>query len=223
MSQHVLIGQDYREKAFVIHLERIAERRQWMDRQMEVSGFDWSYWSATDSRAFSRADYAGWFGGRYLECPWLTKALGTWACAISHVRLWHALLAVPPKSGTAFVFEDDVQVQPSMAQRWPELVRELPEDWDFVFFNPWDERCIDPRGRHSEHFHRLIRVEATPSTTGYAVNVRRLSVNLPRILPLYEEIDFHLSRRLAVLKLFIYGHADWLVRSDTGFASVREG
>ncbi len=212
-----------REKAYVIHMPRCHERRMWMDQQMPRTGFDWEYWPATDGKNLSREDYAGWFAGRYHECPWLKDAMGTWACAISHIRLWHGLLASPPPSGVGFIFEDDAQVRPGMAQEWPALLKELPEDWDFVFFNPWDERCVDSRARHSEHFHRLIRVEATPSMVSYAVNVRRLTVNLPRILPLDEEIDFHLARRVAALKLFIYSHHDWLARSDTGFESVREG
>lgn len=191
-----------------------------METQMETSGFAWEFWLATDGRDFRREDYSGWFAGRYLECPWLTQAAGTWACAISHIRLWHGLLGSPPPSGIAFVFEDDVAIRPGMAHRWSEVLHELPANWDFVFFNPWDERCIDDRGRHSEHFHRLIRAEATATTGAYAINVRRLSRNLPRILPLDEEIDFHLSRRVAALKQFIYGHADWLIKT-AGLPSVR--
>jgi len=189
---------------------------------MEGAGFQWEFWQATDRNEFEKEHYAGWFDGRYRECPWLSQSLGTWACAISHLRLWHFLLANPPDDGIAFIFEDDAEVRPGMANRWPEIADELPKDWDFVFFGPGDQRCIDSRGRHSEHFHRLIRAEATPSTTAYAINVRRLSVNLPRILPLNEEIDFHLSRRVAALKLFIHGHPDWLARVTGRFPSLRE-
>jgi hypothetical protein len=207
--------------AYVVHLARAANRKTWMEQQMGASGFEWRFWDATDGNEFEKEYYKGWFAGRYHECPWLSQARGTWACAISHVRLWHALLGTPPKDGVAFVFEDDAEIRPGMADRWPEIEGELPMDWDFVFFGPWDRRCIDDRGRHSEHFHRLIRVEATPTTTAYAVNVRRLSANLLRILPLDEEIDFHLSRRLAAMKLFIYGHPDWLAKAAPGFPSVR--
>jgi hypothetical protein len=207
--------------AYVVHLARALNRKSWMERQMSTSGFEWIFWDATDGNDFEKDDYKGWFAGRYYECPWLTQALGTWACGISHIRLWHHLLGSPPKEGLAFIFEDDAEIHPGMADRWPEIAGELPKDWDFVFFGPWDSRCIDDRGRHSEHFHRLIRVEATPTTTAYAVNVRRLSANLQRILPLDEEIDLHLSRRVAALKLFVYGHSDWLARAAPGFPSIR--
>jgi hypothetical protein len=114
-----------------------------MELQMGTSGFAWTFWNATDGNDFEKDHYKGWFAGRYYECPWLSQARGTWACAISHIRLWHALLGTPPKDGVAFIFEDDAEIRPGMADRWPEIEGELPNDWDFVFFGPWDRRCID--------------------------------------------------------------------------------
>ena len=208
-------------KARVIHLPRHRERRDHIERQMEHAGFDWEFWPATDAQGLQRENFRGWLSGRHLDCPWMSQANGTAASCISHLRLWHWLLGIFPDEGVAFVFEDDVEIRPHMARRWLEIRDELPVDWDFTFFSPHDDRCLDPRGRHSEHFHRLIRVEACPAVHAYAVNVRRLSVNLPKILPLLEELDLHLARRLAGLKLFVHGHPDWLARAAPDMPSVR--
>ena len=192
-----------------------------MRRQMARADLDWEFWPATDARTFRRDDFRGWLYGRHLECPWMSQAHGTAASCVSHLRLWHYLLGISPAEGVAFIFENDVEVRPQIAQEWAQICGQLPEDWDFTFFTPHDPLCLDPRGRHSEQFHRLIRVEACPAVHASAVNTRRLSINLPKILPLLEELDLHLARRLAGLKLFIHGHPHWLVRAFLDMTSVR--
>jgi GR25 family glycosyltransferase involved in LPS biosynthesis len=52
---------------------------------------------------------------------------GTIGCALSHYRIWQALLQQPAAHGY-LVFEDDVLFSNDFAQRWPEILRSLPFD-----------------------------------------------------------------------------------------------
>lgn len=67
----------------------------------------------------------------------LTYPPGALGCALSHVRMWK--LAIE-RSEPITVFEDDAVVSADFGVKAPAVLREVPNDWDFVLwgyrFNP---------------------------------------------------------------------------------------
>lgn len=54
-------------------------------------------------------------------------------CALSHLSLYLELAAEPEACANYLILEDDVVLQKDWLERWPEMAKDLPDDYDIVY------------------------------------------------------------------------------------------
>lgn len=107
-------------QAYCINLERNPERRESAQAEFAREGLAVTFFRATDGKA---------------EAPeglLITKS--EWGCADSHIRVWKDM--VENGHEMALVFEDDISLVPNFNLKLQEVLKELPEDWDYVNLDP---------------------------------------------------------------------------------------
>jgi GR25 family glycosyltransferase involved in LPS biosynthesis len=108
---------------YLIHIPAAPKRLELTDRLLKPQNLDIIYWEAETPETF------------------LTKALSNWgsgpnpghmACISSHVSVYMDMIR--RNVSTAFIMEDDLDLEMDMVNMWKEKSQVLPEmNWDFLY------------------------------------------------------------------------------------------
>src|SRR5688572_19695622 len=132
-----------------INLDRRPERWQRMQRAFADQ-------SIGSVRRFSAID------GNEIVLPhdWIYTA-GAYGCLLSHVRVVRE--ARDADASSVLIFEDDIVFDPQFKEKFATFIRELPDDWDMLFFGALHK---DEPVKTSEHIARITQAN---STFAYAI------------------------------------------------------
>ena len=185
---------------YYINCDASIDRRDFMEARAEMLAMH-----GTDLKRFRASTqdelepFKSWFSGRFLTCPWLSRQRGTKACAVSHIRLWHHILANYREP--VLVLEDDVEPAPNIAEYWDKWKDELPSDFGIAFLSLWDSNTN--KKFHSANWTRIINAGSEGGGCHtYIINPQMLPALLDAILPLYQEIDKSTKSLHAAIPLF---------------------
>jgi glycosyl transferase family 25 len=100
--------------------------------------------------------------GKNLEVPsgWLSSP-GAYGCLRSHLALLEQ--ARQDAMPSVLIFEDDTVLDPGFAAKFSEYVRQLPEDWDMLFFGALHGQPV------TKISSNVIRLSHSLSTYAYAL------------------------------------------------------
>lgn len=124
-------------KIVIINLASSTDRRELMAAHLATIGLHGEFFPASDGRQMAQTDVEAIYDEqRATTTEWGTLTRGEIGCALSHRRVWQALL----DSGDAgwLVLEDDAVLAPDVPQ-WLAKLSELTRDGDvvpFVFTSP---------------------------------------------------------------------------------------
>ena len=189
------------DNIYCINLERSVKRRESAQAQFASQGLDVEFFKATDGK---------------IEAPeniFLTKS--EWGCAMSHVRIWREI--VEKGYETTLIFEDDCKLKPNFIEKLHEILKELPDDWEFVNLGSDDSLSID-YGHHTDN----LKIGQSITTHAYLISLklaRKLSVINPNYLKdaidtfmyRYPSYNLHVKKPL-VDQTFYYGSTIGLFR-----------
>jgi GR25 family glycosyltransferase involved in LPS biosynthesis len=135
-------------QAYCINLERNPERRESAQAEFAREGLAVTFFRATDGKA---------------EAPeglLITKS--EWGCADSHIRVWKDM--VENGHEMALVFEDDISLVPNFNLKLQEVLKELPDDWDYVNLDPNGFYTVDVK-----QFSSLLMKGLSLATSAYLI------------------------------------------------------
>ena len=135
-------------QAYCINLARNPERRAAAQAEFAREGLDVAFFRATDGKA---------------EAPeglLITKS--EWGCADSHIRVWKDM--VENGHEMALVFEDDISLVPNFNLKLQEVLKELPDDWDYVNLDPNGFYTVDVK-----QFSSLLMKGLSLATSAYLI------------------------------------------------------
>ena len=135
-------------QAYCINLERNPERRESAQAEFAHEGLAVTFFRATDGKA---------------EAPeglLITKS--EWGCADSHIRVWKDM--VENGHEMALVFEDDISLVPNFNLKLQEVLKELPDDWDYVNLDPNGFYTVDVK-----QFSSLLMKGLSLATSAYLI------------------------------------------------------
>jgi GR25 family glycosyltransferase involved in LPS biosynthesis len=127
-----------------INLDRRADRWQRMQAEFARHGID-------DVSRFSAYD------GHALVLPpnWKHTA-GAYGCLLSHVQVVQAARELGHES--VLIFEDDAVFDPEFKNKFASFVKELPTDWDMLYFGALHK---DEPLRVGDHVYRITKANST--------------------------------------------------------------
>lgn len=64
------------------------------------------------------------------------------ACALSHLSVIRNFYNTSNNSDTLFVFEDDIEYNPDYYKKLPEIMSNIPKDWEFLQFGHCWNNCL---------------------------------------------------------------------------------
>jgi GR25 family glycosyltransferase involved in LPS biosynthesis len=99
-------------KTFVINLERRKDRLE----QLTIP-FEWERFNAFDAVKLGKPGYVG--------------------CLFSHRTLLEQIRDL--KLESAIIFEDDVELCENFQNKFDEILKKLPDDWDLLYLGGWNQ------------------------------------------------------------------------------------
>lgn len=181
-----------RPKAYVINLERAADRRHSIGTALDRLGLEWQIFDAVDARrlddqALARAYDAEGARARYRE-----MSRGEVACALSHLGVCQRML--DDGADHALILEDDALPGPDLPRVLDALAAEIPPDEPIVVllshvdkYTAWGARPLGNHTRLVRRYHEWWRAH------GYLVTRAAARRMLERLQPIRSAAD-HWSR-----------------------------
>jgi glycosyl transferase family 25 len=177
---------------FVINLERADHRRRFIQSHLGRLGLDYELFRAVDGRSLDRQHVEQ--SGIYDEKVALEKfsrplSMAEIGCALSHLGVYKTI--VERGLEAAIVLEDDAMFNADFWTRMPELLAELPAEWDLVQLI-YSCRDVEPAGPH------LVKFTMTPTmpvaATAYILSRAGAQKLIDNALPLRYPADSLLGR-----------------------------
>lgn len=133
------------DKVFVITLERAKDRHAHIQKELE--GLQYDFFWGKDKEAFSIADLEK--QGIYSEAlarkhhrygkPMPAGMIG---CSWSHAEVYKTI--VEKGYQKVLVLEDDVVINREQVSIWPQVVQELPADWELLYLGFAEKETVPP-------------------------------------------------------------------------------
>jgi glycosyl transferase, family 25 len=130
---------------FIINLERDAERRDYMRKQLENLGMQAEFVPAVDGRALSPFDRTAYDPAKALRVYGVEMMDSEIGCYLSHYRLYERI--VQENINAALILEDDCEISPELPQIVRELVADPVPEWLVVRFDTLREKVREPKCR----------------------------------------------------------------------------
>jgi glycosyl transferase family 25 len=149
----------YFDRVYVVTVERFKDRQRSVSENLE--GLDFRFFYGTDKNAIDKEDLIRkgiYDEARARKVHRHSKALsiGEIACSLSHRSLYEKINA--DGSERVLILEDDVSVNLSSLAHLDLIFRELPPDWDLVYFGYLKHEYVTLHLRLKQIFYKIIGV-----------------------------------------------------------------
>jgi GR25 family glycosyltransferase involved in LPS biosynthesis len=127
---------------------------------------------------------------RFVKGHFMTP--GAIGCALSHIEVWKE---VASSNHPAIILEDDVSIAPQFDYIFPRILRDLPLDFDILYFADLVKSSESQLGVKLSSFLELLKGEAW-GTYAYMISSKGAKRLLNGVFPLKYQIDSYiLSKR----------------------------
>ena len=113
---------------FVINLERRKDRLKHVNNQLQKYNIKYTRFNAFDGKRLHQ--YKNEIDLYINKSSNIMKNNGQIGCSLSHLKLWEKV--VEKKMKHALIFEDDVIILDNFNERLKNIIKELPDDYNFV-------------------------------------------------------------------------------------------
>ena len=124
---------------------------------------------------------------------------GAVGCSLSHLQLWH-LLSANPQWNHMLIFEDDALWRFSKKLNAEEVsasINAMRPDWDIVLLGAYTKEVLEEHGW-------WVRVGFFHTTHAYVIRRSALPKLLDTFLPMSEQLDTYMSKRIMAADLKVY-------------------
>ena len=144
---------------YVINLDREEEKMQKLHNDMVKNNYHYERFSAIDGKKIKEDDY------RIKKYFGKTKnySMGQKCCTLSHIAIWNKIKK--KKTPYNIILEDDVIIPEDLHINIKKYLKQLPEDWDFLFLggnriigNKYSENLIIPPNNKKKNKWKLWNI-----------------------------------------------------------------
>lgn len=183
---------EYFDRVVVINLDRRPDRMEQLGPQLDELGIEYERFSAIDAKELGIEGYTA--GTR------------------SHTAVWNKY-----KDQTVLVLEDDALFCENFNEKFDEVMKTLPEDWDVFYLGALVDKHTGKLKKVNDRWSRQI---VSTGTQAYCVNPKRIEI-------FYEEIkdkEWYIDVELRVLaeKYNAYITQPNLVTQFPSYSDLRE-
>jgi len=176
----------YFDKIYCINLDRRKDRWIEMEKFFDANNIKIERYSAVDGNPMG-------FDSSKLVCGKPEAFHGIAGCVASHLNIWK--LAKEKNYKRVLIIEDDSDFIPNFNELFKDLISEVPEEWDLLYFGSMHET-------HNINFpekitEKVVKAKRIITTTCYAIKdtiydlaINSISFDLPFI---YKPIDVYLA------------------------------
>jgi len=198
--------------AYVLNLEKDSERLFAFNKQASRVPVHIERWSAAYGKDVERET-----ARKQGVCSFITKSAnmednkasskilnkpGIVGCWLSHKSLLEHLSAIDaPASAGHAVFEDDAEIVADFSTKWSTFIKEVPEDWDILYFSVGDEESVQitPSVKKANYTKPI----SNTGTYGYVVRHGAIPRILDGLKYMYSPIDVQFSRIFKNMHVYI--------------------
>jgi len=207
--------------AWYINLDRSQDRNQTVQLELKkLPSLPIHRWKAVDGKDLTEKilqdlRVPNWSRPEFAPSEKAKQRANEIACFLSHRTLLEHLqtLHCNPED-SHFIFEDDIQILPTLVPNWNTAVHNRGQDWDMIFLG---------YSIHKEVFqvkHNLGIPESLAGTYGYAVKHKSIPKILKHLEVIYDPIDEVYSREIGRLNILTFETP--LVLSGNSASTIRE-
>ena len=150
--------ENYFDKIFVVTIERATDRHAQVKQQLEGLSFDFFFGTDKQTMDWEKIKIGNtvYDEVRTKKNNRVGKAMnaGEVACALSHRGLYQHI--VEKGYRRVLVFEDDVVPLIENLSMLPVIIKELPENWDLVYFGYTKHEKVTSALKRKQFFYRLV-------------------------------------------------------------------
>ena len=192
--------------SWYINLDRSQERNQRIQTELKKlpATLPVHRWKAVDGNTLTETDIIrlkipNWSRPDFAPQDKIKQRRNEIACFLSHRALLEHLQTVPtnPQDGH-FIFEDDIEILPTLIPNWNTAVQNLRGDWDMIFLGYSIPKEI------FQVKNNLGTPESLAGTYGYAVKHSSIPKILQTLQVIYDPIDEVYSREIGHLKILAF-------------------
>ena len=198
---------------YVINLDREKEKMIKLNNDMKNNNYNYERFLAIDGKKLSNKDYRikKYFGE--------TKnySMGQKCCTLSHIAIWNKI----KKSNTPYniILEDDVIIPEKLYSNIKVYLKQLPEDWDFLFLggnriigNKYSENLIIPQKK---------KVNGNYGTFAYLINSKNIDNILNDCYNIVEHTDTFIQRTLGKKYKIFFCNPQLIKHNYDSISSIR--
>lgn len=147
----------YFDKIFVLSLPHAKDRQQNIEKVLD--GLNWEFFWGTDKKQFTQESVQqdGVYDDKaHKNTKRTTRSmnLGEVACSISHRRMYQQML--DNNYQRILILEDDVLPVKKELENFPEIVSELPADWELLMLGYYGHKLPTPQYRMQQQVYRMF-------------------------------------------------------------------
>lgn len=142
-------------------------------------------------------DYGKWKGK---ESHWISITPSEMGCILSHYKLWQKILN--QTENEFLILEDDsTLVHPDFLNKYKQIYKSLPMDWDILLLNFWLHKNSDEIIINSN----ITKVKDFVLLNAYVINKRAIQ-KINQLLPINMPIDSWLSSQSSNLNIYRHNY-----------------
>ncbi len=198
-------------RTFCITCREFPARWPLADRHMRSAGIDAEpfFGIAATRYGISPKERKMWSGKRYEQ---MTD--GHLGCCMSHYALWRILQYMPQDE--TLVFEDDVEIPKNFFEKFDQLLKEVPADWDFIHighgryeaFNKITANLGRPIGRYPYGTHCYVISKKAATHLSQNISNLRLPIDILLAVDYWPHSNYYCTETSLVSQRSVTG--TWL-------------
>ncbi len=174
------------EKAYIITMDEHPERFELVNSSAKAAGIPLTKWPGVkvEKNELDKLPELGVGTTNFKDRRNMVFNLGVIGAFLAHRNLLEHIAAKGDPSKATMIMEDDVEFPPDFLQKYSAIASEIPDDWDYIFFQKMNETG----DMISEHVMKLKRDMTAKRNWGFWVFLVKNSSIKDRILPHFEHM-----------------------------------
>ncbi len=178
IPQHFEHLNQYYDKVYILTLPRLTDRMEHCKQILDGLNYEFFYGIDKSSTSIQEATQKGIYSKKaYQEFYKKPEeiSLGMLCCALGHTKIYESII----KNGfqKTLILEDDAVLKISSLEYFPQMMRELPTNWELVYLGYEKHEVLDWKAKINQYFltlfphHTQLKLNRKIFSNYYPVNI----------------------------------------------------
>ena len=203
------------DNIFVINLDRETEKMGNLKKDLHKNNLFYERFPAINGQKLTENDPSikKYFGDIKIK-----YSMGQKCCTLSHIYIWKEILR--RKTQYNIILEDDVIIPSELYSKLNIYMKQLPEDWDFLFLG--GNRIIGTEYSKNLVYPAKKRVNGNYGTFAYLINSKNLAKILDNCKNIVEHTDVFIQRTLSKKFKIFFANPQLIEHNYNTISNIRQ-